>query len=515
MNLKLFSSRKATAPPATARNEAGGKAYALSAEQKLAQYTATGCLNGTYYAGAETQLAEVLAAAAACSPEFVARTAVFSRQRGFMKDMPALLAAHLAQRDTVLLRQVFDRVIDDAKMLRNFVQAVRSGVTGRKSLGTAPKRLVQKWLTARSDDQLLRGSVGQQPSLGDVVKMTHPRPGTPQREALYGWLCGRPVKDTDLPPLVREYEAFRQSPERPLPPVPFQLLTSLELTPAHWAGIARTATWQTTRMNLNTFARHGVFQDPALTALIAERLRDRDEVSKARAFPYQLMAAYTNVSADVPREVKEALQDAMEHATANVPSIPGGVWVLPDISGSMQSPVSGFRKGATTKVSCLQAASLVAACFLRANRSAEVLPFSDHVVPAELNPRDSVLTNAAKLAALPSGGTNCAAPLEEMNRRKATGDLVILVSDNQSWMGPQTSGATGVMAQWNAYRKRNPSAKLVCLDLQPYGTTQAPDRADILNIGGFSDQVFEIIEAFAKGTLDADHWVGVIRKTEI
>jgi len=31
------------------------------------------------------------------------------------------------------------RVINNGKMLRNFVKIVRSGVAGRKSLGTAPK----------------------------------------------------------------------------------------------------------------------------------------------------------------------------------------------------------------------------------------------------------------------------------------------------------------------------------------------------------------------------------------
>jgi 60 kDa SS-A/Ro ribonucleoprotein len=36
-----------------------------------------------------------------------------------------------------------------------------------------------------------------------------------------------------------------------------------------------------------------------------------------------------------------------------------------------------------------------------------------------------------------------------------------------------------------------------------------------LNIGGFSDQVFEIIDLFAKGELNADHWVGVIEAVEV
>jgi hypothetical protein len=38
--------------------------------------------------------------------------------------------------------------------------------------------------------------------------------------------------------------------------------------------------------------------------------------------------------------------------------------------------------------------------------------------------------------------------------------------------------------------------KLVCIDLQPYATVQAPDREDILNVGGFSDAVFEVVAGF-------------------
>ena len=67
-----------------------------------------------------------------------------------MKDLPALLCAALSVSGPGLLAEVFDRVIDDGRMLRNFVQIMRSGVVGRKSLGTLPKRLVQAWFDRRT-----------------------------------------------------------------------------------------------------------------------------------------------------------------------------------------------------------------------------------------------------------------------------------------------------------------------------------------------------------------------------
>lgn len=503
-------------PKADTRNEAGGPAFALSPRHALAQYAVTGCLNSTFYAGAEAQLDRILALAGQVEPAFVAKTAIYCRTRGYMKETPALLCAALATLDVPTLETVFDRVIDDGRTLRSFVQIIRSGVTGRKSLGSAPRRLVRRWLERRDDEGVFRASVGQSPSLADVVKMVHPRPANAQREALYGWLIGRTHDGALLPPLVRQFEAFKSGSIKAVPDVPFQMLTALALDRAGWQAVAANASWQTTRMNLNTFARHGVFDDKDLIRRIAYRLRDPQQVRRARCFPYQLLTAFHAADQAVPATVRDALQDAMEIATENVPAIDGQVFVCPDVSGSMQSPVTGHRAGSTTRTRCIDVAALVAASVLRKNPAAEVLAFSDGVVPCVLNSRDSVMSNAQKLASLPSGGTNCSAPLAHLNKVRATGDLVIMVSDNMSWVDSNGGGrSTATMAEWSAFRARNPRARLVCLDIQPNASTQAAERGDILNVGGFSDAVFEIVSAFAQGDLRPGHWVEQIDQIEL
>jgi 60 kDa SS-A/Ro ribonucleoprotein len=218
----------------------------------------------------------------------------------------------------------------------------------------------------------------------------------------------------------------------------------------------------------------------------------------------------------VPEVLRDALHDAMELSVANVPALAGTVAVCPDVSGSMSSPVTGYRPGATSVVRCIDVAALVAAAVLRKNRQAMVLPFEVAVRTTALEPRDTVLTNAAKLAALGGGGTKCAAPLAWLNAAVKAPDLVIFVSDNQSWVGAGNGGqATAMMAKWAKLKSRNPRAKLVCIDIQPYGTTQAVERPDVLNIGGFSDAVFDQIAAFAAGKMGADHWVGQIEATRL
>lgn len=498
------------APKTNAINEAGGVAYALTPKQALAQYAATGALNGTYYASAEQQLDTVLRLSAQVDDLFLARTAIYAREHGLMKDMPALLCAILATRNAALLESIFPRVINNGKMLRNFVQIVRSGVTGRKSLGTAPKRMIRRWLDDASDNTLFAASVGQSPSLADVIKMVHPKPASKEREALYGYLVRRPHDPEKLPALVREYEAYKRGASSTVPDVPFQLLTSLDLTTEAWTAIARNAPWQMTRMNLNTFARHGVFANKEVTNMIAERLASPASIKAAGVFPYQLLNAFRSADHGVPEVVREALQKAMEIATANVPSIDGNVVVCPDVSGSMQSAVTGARGTATSSVRCIDVAALITAAILRKNATAQVLPFEERVVTAKLNRRDSIMTNATKLAAIGGGGTNCSAPLRLLNQTHASADLVIFVSDNESWADPQNGRGTEMMKQWNRFKVANPNARLVCIDIQPYATTQALEQEDVLNIGGFSDAVFPMIADFAAGRMTAGHWTSVI-----
>ncbi len=516
-NKSVFATIKGKLLPRTdATNHEGSPAYSRTPHQALAQLAATGTFNATFYADAREQLDDVLKLAWQVEPEFLAKTAVHAYEKGYMKDMPALLLAILSQMHGDQFDRAFGRIVKNGKMLRNFVQVMRSGATGRKSLGTRPKRLVLAWLEKASDVEIMRAAVGNDPSLADIVKMVHPKPESASREALYGYLLGKPYDVKALPGLVSAFEAFKRDPSLPVPNVPFQMLTALPLKKEHWVSIAETAGWQMLRQNLNTFARHGVFEVEGFAGMVARRLANADEVKRSRVFPYQLMVAFVNADPGVPQIVRDALQDAMELALASVPAFDGNVVVCPDVSGSMASPATGFRKGSTSVVRCIDVAALVAASVLRRNPAARVLPFENDVVDVHLNARDTVMTNAAKLAAIGGGGTNCSAPLARLVKERSKVDLVVFVSDNQSWVDATAHPhqGTGMMQEWWKLKAANPKAKLVCIDIQPYANTQTRSDADILNVGGFSDRVFDAVGAFVSSD-HPDHWVRMIEATEL
>jgi len=517
-NSTLFSSLKSMLPRADVRNEAGGRAYALESKQALAQIAATGCFNGTYYANAKAQLDEVLALINQIDDNvFLAKLAVYAREKAFMKDMPAALLVALSTRDTELTHQIFDRVVDNGRVLRTVFQMVRSGQFGRKGLSSSLKRAFQRWLNEASVGKLLSASIGNDPSLRDILRMARPTPKDNARRALFGWLTDKdvakwaPATEADLPAQVKALIAYRESDNATIQAgiaadlgVRWDLLADAAKGPVVWKAIARQMGPQALRMNLNTLLRHDVLEDRDMVEDVAARIADEDAIRRSRQFPYQFLSAYLNADNGVPYAVKDALHQAAEIACGNIPELSGPVVIGLDTSGSMSMSVTGWRgRGASSKMRCVDVAALFAAAILRRSPDSVVIPFDTQAYKARVDPADTILSLSERLAKFGGGGTDCSLPLREANtkydKRKFAG--CVLVSDNESWVGTGRYGSTGVMTEWqkfvkNQQRLGSESPKLVCIDIQPYGSTQAPERADILNIGGFSDAVFNVVSGF-------------------
>jgi 60 kDa SS-A/Ro ribonucleoprotein len=361
-----------------------------------------------------------------------------------------------------------------------------------------------------------------------------------ERQAFYAYLIGRDHEAAALPQIVRDYEAWKKGERKgDVPNVDFRMLTSLPLTKEDWAEIAKRGGWHQTRMNLNTYTRQGVFEITGMESVIAGKLRDADEIRKARVFPYQLLAAYLNTGTEqnagsfgvfasapakpevqVPQRVRLALQDALEIATENVPVYDGRVAVVVDTSGSMQSPVTGRRQGATTKVTCVDVAALVAATLMRKNPLTVVVPVDTQVHRTDmLNPRDSIVSNADKLRKLGGGGTDLGAAMRFIESSKLPPDLIIMVSDNESWFNPAGSAhyygrGTGTAEVWSRIRARNPKAKMVCIDISTNNTTQVLDGHGVMNIGGFDDNMWTVISRFVNGE-GPETWIEQIKSIDL
>ena len=172
--------RQACSRRRTRATRQAAPAYALRREHALAQYAATGCLNATFYATAREQLDAVLELCdAGRAGVRRARRRSTARERGYMKDMPALLlAALLARRTRRCCERVFDRVIDDGEDAAQ-LRADRALGRGRPQVARLAAEAAGAALARRAHRRgsCSRASVGNAPSLADVVQDGAPEAG--------------------------------------------------------------------------------------------------------------------------------------------------------------------------------------------------------------------------------------------------------------------------------------------------------------------------------------------------
>jgi TROVE domain len=120
--------------------------------------------------------------------------------------------------------------------------------------------------------------------------------------------------------------------------------------------------------NLRGLDEAGIGDEEA--AELAARIADPEQVRRSRQFPFRFLSAYLSVPS---LRWGQALERALDAATANIPELPGRTLILIDTSASMGQPVSG--KSAMTM---MQAAALFGLATAIRNRDrADVHGFAD------------------------------------------------------------------------------------------------------------------------------------------
>lgn len=106
------------------------------------------------------------------------------------------------------------------------------------------------------------------------------------------------------------------------------------------------------------------------------------------------------------------------------------------------------------------------------------------------------------------GGTNTGIVFRYCVDMGKTYDRIIIVSDNESWVG-----SYGVQGEYLNYRRQSEEARntfVYCIDVQGYGTKDLSGER-VQYITGFSDKIFDFIKAIESG----DSMIKEIEKIEV
>lgn len=515
-------------------NYEGRPAYERPLKERVVQVLVTGTLGDTFYASSQTmakEALEVLTRARQECPEFLAKAIVFARNRGFMKTLPILalvvLGAGRTSREKQLFETVFPQVILTPDDARAFVALAKSGVVpGRSGLGGIALKSTKMWLTGLSEYHALKygSSASRGITLGDMIRLAHPRPASEATAERYRWLLSGNMSalgsNPALNPQILALECLKQTTTESealflirTGRLPYEVVvpTLQQTTPAIWAELLRQAPYFNLLRTLATFQRHGVFADEANVRYAAERLTDSRAIGRSKLLPFRFFAAWQQYTAleNFDSRIADALREALEKSFAALPSLGRrSIAIGTDVSGSMNGQISERSSMSFVDVAGIFTGALLKRCEDRVL----VFPFDTEVhTDGQFSTRDDIMVTAEKIRLLCGGGTAVGAPIQYLLENKIQVDAFIGITDNEDWTYGNGFVCRGSFLElWKKYTARvAPHAKAYLVTIAPYRHAVAPAGSKgVRYIYGWSDSVIGYIGS------DLDSGLGQIQQIE-
>ena len=395
------------------RTHEGAVAQKVDAKSELRRTVLT-CLlwEDTFYEKGSDIAKRIAALAAENKPEVVAALAREARGKMQLRHAPLFLTRELARRKGVgpLVAETLEDVVQRTDELGEFValywkdkkQPLSAGV--KRGLARAFTKFDAYQLAKYDSDRV--GAV----KLRDVLFLCHAKPKDEAQAALWKKL----VENTLEPPDTWEVALSAGKDKREN----FERL----LREGKLGGMA-------VLRNLRLMLASGV--DPKL-------IRERLDKGVARALPFRFVTAARHVP-----KLEDALEKAMLKGIAGLEKLAGSTGLVVDVSGSMDSSISGFastnpgtrklsKKGETTR---MDAAAGLAILLREKAEDFSIATFSDACV--ELPPRRGFALRDAIVGSQAHSGTYLKRALTQLHEKQEWRELqrLIVVTDEQSHDG--------------------------------------------------------------------------------
>lgn len=455
-------------------NHAGGLGFNVSPKLELIRRTCAGFLGEPkfYEPSGAGQLQKIVDLAQQVDAAFLFKLAKFARIKMKMRSAPMLLAVLAAKRseDGALTRAYIPQIVRRADEPGEILAAYMQLYGGGEKLTACPRALLKGLSDAigNFDEYQLAKykGAGKALSMRNVFRLVRPVPKTDEQRELYA----RVVKDELKPAETWENKISTEG-----------------STAENWDEIAASGNMGFMAMlrNLRNFETKGA--EGAIVKAIT-MLQDAEQVQRSKQLPFRFYSALQHVANP---KLKDAVRMAMELSLHNLPRWGGSTAIFADLSGSMNSAVSG-----KSNVTCRDIASLMAAMACHLSEDYVVGAFACDFRVVELSRLDTVLSNAEKIRRMSVGGsTNAHLAIAHLIEQRKVVDRVLILSDMQTYhYGGWGVPSTSVAQQWQEYKRIAPKARLYCLNLNGYGVGNMPeDEPGVMQLTGWSEGIFEFI----------------------
>jgi hypothetical protein len=483
-------------------NEEGAKAFVLTPELELYSAVVTASLQDQFYEKSTERLERIRQLIRKNDPAFVARLAVYTREKMYLRSVPLVLAVELAKVHTGngLVSQLVNRVVQRADEITEMLSfyALSNERKDVKKLSRLSKQ-IQKGLALAfnkfDEYQFAKYNRAAAVTLKDALFIVHPKPKDDDQQLLFDKIVENELQvpytwETTLTATGQmqylsageKQKAFRYAWE--------QLIASDALG------------YMAMMRNLRNILEADV--DNRMIDKVCARLTDVNAVLRSKQLPFRFLSAYRELKAvrhGRTGRVMEALETAIQASVAQLQGFDEDtrVVIACDVSGSMQTPVSARSAVKYYDIGLLLGMLLQYKC-----ENVVTGMFGDKWKIVNF-PKKHVLANVDAFYQREGEvgySTNGYLVLADLIKRKYVADKVMFFTDCQMWDSATGNADTrnSLSAQWKMYKRIAPDAKLYLFDLAGNGRVPVDAQADdVYLVAGWSDKVFEILAAMEKG----------------
>ena len=540
--MSKFNEKKAGAQ--MEQNFMGEDAYVLSDKEALTSMVMTTFLTDAYYV-TENQLTQnIVELAQKCGYEFTAKLALYARTKGNLRSVSHLLAALVCKDSThpTWLKSFYEHIVlrpDDISEILSCYAKMNATDGKIRKVPNAMKRGFGTVLSNLSPYQIDKYKMkGKYLSLVDIVNLLHPTPTDKNREAYRRLMHGESLDGTyDSKILEKEMAATGQNASN-----------EQELVLAKHDAIKAVLEKGMPIMNLLRNLRNIMLYAPDLIDEATKQLTNHDKVVNSRLLPFRFMSAYDAVNklemsdyingdetdtkikfesdeakssnmtasklSELKSKVSKALEQAMNIACENVPDLEGNCAVLIDHSGSVRGD-SWASSGVSpwSSVNTAHIGNLFGSIVAFKQKDVYIGMFGDRLISPAMD-RGIGLLEFNKHTY--DEGDKCGGAtenglyefLKNVIKEKKHIDNFIVFSDMEIGDGGEggwdCTSTSRVKFQdlFKEFRKINPNCLTVCCNIRGQsGTSVFNPNLKLLNVSGWSNNIFDIISMYKAGKL--------------
>jgi 60 kDa SS-A/Ro ribonucleoprotein len=519
----------------TVVNHEGAKAYKLTAPMELYTAVVTASLSDTFYEKGNERLERIQKLIAQNDPAFVAKLAVYAREKMYLRSIPLVLTVELAKihRGDNLVGRLVSRVVqraDEITELLSYYSTVneRPGVKKLAGLSKQVQRGLAHAFNKFDEYQFAKYNSDAAITLRDALFLTHPIAKNEAQQAIFNKIVTRSLAtpytwETELSALGQQ--KFENEAQKA---AAFQ---------AKWEELIDSGKlgYMALLRNLRNILQANV--SAAHIEKVCVRLADANEVARSKQFPFRFLSAYRELRMTSPISIRiknrmmklaktpevyeayqamqtemspvqstytpsvlTALEDAIKASVVNMRGFgyTTNVTIACDVSSSMQQPISAKSSILLYDIGLLLGMLLQSKC-----KNVEAGMFGDRWKTITM-PSNQVLNNVQEFYRREGEvgySTNGYLVIQDLLKRQVVKDKVMLFTDVQMWNS--MGGSEHIGNLWLEYRKTiAPNAKLYLFDLAGHGTTPldlAHAHNGVYLIAGWSDKIFDVLTALENG----------------